>query len=297
MFDWNDLRFLLAVAEGGSTLAAARVLGVNQSTVQRRLAELEARLGHRLVERQQAGYQLTDLGAAVLPQAQAVRDAVAAFAQGVEDAGRARGGVVRVTCPEPIAFRLTKSGILDRFHDANPDLKIEFVLSDKYVDLSKGEADVALRSGDTDDNVLVGRKIADSLWAIYASKDYIAQHGAPLSISDLGQHPLIGFEETMTRHRAVTWLNEVAPTATYGARNTSVLGLIYAAKASIGVAPLPMALGDAEADLVRVLGPVPELTRAWRLLAHPDQRHSQGVAAFFDFILSETKALHPILTG
>ena len=297
MFDWNDLRFLLAVAEEGSTLAAARALGVNQSTVQRRLAELEARLGQRLVERQQAGYRLTDLGAAVLPQAQAARDAIDAFAQAVREAARAQGGIVRVTCPEPIAFKLTKSGLLDRFHAANPGLKVEFVLSDKYVDLAKGEADVALRSGDTDDDILVGRKIAESLWAIYASRDYVAQHGAPASVAELGSHPLIGFEETMTRHRAVTWLREVAPKATYAARNTSVLGLIYAAKASIGLAPLPMALGDGEGDLVRVLGPVPELTRAWRILAHPDLRHSTGVEAFFAFVLSETDALRPILTG
>lgn len=297
MFDWNDLRFLLAVAETGSTLAAARALGVNQSTVQRRLAELEARLGQRLVERQPSGYHLTDLGAAVLPQARAVAQAIDGFAQAVQDAGRALGGVVRVTCPEPIAFRLTKSGILDRFHAAHPGLRVEFVLADKYVDLSKGEADVALRSGDTDDDVLVGRKIADSLWAIYASQDYVAAHGAPATIADLTRHPLIGFEETMTRHRAVTWLREVAPNASYAARNTSVLGLIYAAKASVGVAPLPMALGDAEPDLIRVIGPVPELTRAWRILAHPDQRHTPRVEAFFAFILTETEALRPILSG
>jgi DNA-binding transcriptional LysR family regulator len=297
MFDWNDLRFLLAVADAGSTLAAARALGVNQSTVQRRLAELEARLGHRLVERLQSGYHLTDLGAAVLPQARAVAEAIDGFAEAVRDQGRAMGGVVRVTCPEPIAFRLNKSGLLDRFQGAHPGLTVEFVLSDKYVDLAKGEADVALRSGDTEDNILVGLKIADSLWAIYASRDYVALHGAPQTISELGTHPLVGFEASMTKHRAVTWLKEVAPHATYAARNTSVLGLIYAAKASVGVAPLPMALGDAETDLVRVLGPVPELTRAWRILCHPDQRHTARVEAFFDFILAETEALRPILSG
>lgn len=176
-------------------------------------------------------------------------------------------------------------------------MKVEFVLTDKYVDLANGDADVALRSGDTDDNVLVGRKIADSLWAIYASRDYVAQHGAPQTISDLAQHPLIGFEESMARHRAVIWLHEVAPNATYAAHNTSVLGLIYAAKAGVGVAPLPMALGDAETDLIRVFGPVLELTRAWRILTHPDLRHTPRVEAFFDFILAETVALRPILMG
>ncbi len=297
MFDWNDLRFLLAVARDGSTLAAARSLGVNQSTVQRRLANLEAHLGQRLVERLPSGYQLTELGAALLPDAERVAASVADFAQAARDLGRAHVGIIRLTCPEPIAFRLTQSGILDRFHARHPGLKVEFVLSDQYVDLAKGEADVALRSGDTEDSVLVGRKIADSLWAIYASKTYIDRHGAPASVAELERHPLIAFEESLSKHRTVSWFKEVAPAATYAARNTSVLGLIYAAKAGVGVAPLPMALGDAEPDLVRVIGPVPELTRAWRILTHPDQRNTARISAFFDFVLQESEALRPILTG
>ena len=297
MFDWNDLRFLLAVARDGSTLAAARSLGVNQSTVQRRLANLEAHLGQRLVERLPSGYQLTELGAALLPDAERVAASAADFAQAARDLGRAHVGIIRLTCPEPIAFRLTQSGILDRFHARHPGLKVEFVLSDQYVDLAKGEADVALRSGDTEDSVLVGRKIADSLWAIYASKTYIDRHGAPASVAELERHPLIAFEESLSKHRTVSWFKEVAPAATYAARNTSVLGLIYAAKAGVGVAPLPMALGDAEPDLVRVIGPVPELTRAWRILTHPDQRNTARISAFFDFVLQESEALRPILTG
>lgn len=297
MFDWNDLRFFLAVAKEGSTLAAARTLGVNQSTVQRRLADLEAQLGQRLVERLPSGYQLTELGIGILPHAEAVAASAERFEQALRDLGRAHVGIIRLTCPEPIAFCLTQSGILDRFHAKHPGLKVEFVLSDQYVDLAKGEADVALRSGDTDDSILVGRKIADSLWAIYASRQYIERHGAPATVADLARHPLIAFEESMSKHRTVSWFKEVAPDATYAARNTSVLGLIFAAKAGVGVAPLPMSLGDAEGDLVRVFGPVPELTRAWRILTHPDQRHTARISAFFDFVLQESEALRPILTG
>jgi DNA-binding transcriptional LysR family regulator len=297
MFDWNDLKYLIAVAQEGSTLAAGRALGMNQSTVQRRIVELEKQLGRRLVERLPTGYQLTELGLSVLPYAEAVAKTVSEFEHNLESLSRAHIGIIRLTCPEPIAFRLNQAGFLDRFHASNPEFKIEFVLSDQYVDLAAGEADVALRSGDTDDNVLVGRKIADSLWALYASSQYIEKHGQPASVSDLDSHPLIGFEESMSKHRVSTWLKEVAPNATFAARNTSVLGLIYAAKASVGIAPLPMSLGDAESDLVRILGPVPELTRAWRLLAHPDMRQSHRVSALFDFVFKEISALKPILTG
>jgi len=171
------------------------------------------------------------------------------------------------------------------------------VLSDRYVDLASGEADVALRSGDTEDGDLVGRKIAESVWAVYASRDYVARHGAPASIAGIAAHPLIGFDETMARHRISIWFAGVAPGAVFAARNNSVLGLVYAAKSGVGLAPLPTAIGDAEADLVRVLGPVPELTRAWRLLAHPDRRRTHRVAAFFDFVQGEIEALKPVLGG
>ena len=193
-------------------------------------------------------------------------------------------------------MRLTNSGLIDRFHEKHPDIRVQFVLADRYIDMSKGEADVALRSGDTDE-VLVGRKIADSIWAVYASRSYVDRNGAPHSIDDLKHHPLIGFDESLSRHRLSTWLGEIAPRAEFAARSNSVLGLVSAAKAGVGVAPLPIALGESEADLVRVLEPVAELTRAWRLLAHPDARQLPRVAAFFDFVNSNTEAFKPILTG
>jgi DNA-binding transcriptional LysR family regulator len=294
MFNWNDITYLLGVAEHGSTLAAARALGVNQSTVQRRLAELEAQLGLRLVERAPSGYRLTPAGLAVLPAAQQVAASVEVFRRTAREAAHA--GILRLTCPEPIAIRLTGSGLIERFHARHPGTRIEFVLADRYIDLGKGEADVALRSGDTTGD-LVGRKIADSIWAVYASRAYLERNDAPASLEALRDHALIGFEESMAGHRLSAWLREIAPEAQFAARSNSVLGLVSAAKAGVGVAALPVALGDAEPELVRVLGPVPELARAWRLLTHPDARHLPRVAAFFDFVAAEIDALKPILSG
>ena len=291
------MRYFLAVARHGSTVAAARALATNQSTVQRRLTAFERRIGKPLATRSPSGYRLTELGRELVAHAEAVDQAVVAFEQQLESASRAVSGVLRVACPEPIVYRITQSTLLERFKAKHPNLRVEFVMSDKYVDLSKGEADVALRSGDTDDAELVGRKIADSLWAVYASEDYVAKHGRPQSVDDLERHLLVGLDESMAKHRANTWLARVAPNASIVARNNSVLGLVYAVKAGIGVAPLPTAVGDNEPKLVRVLGPIPELARIWRLLAHPDVRRTPRVSAFFDFIEGEIEALKPILTG
>ena len=101
----------------------------------------------------------------------------------------------------------------------------------------------------------------------------------------------------MSKHRVAKWLKDVAPDAKIVARNNSVLGLMYAVKSGVGLGALPTAIADTEPGLVRVLGPIPELARSWRLLAHPDLRRTPRIAAFFDFIVEEREALKSILTG
>jgi DNA-binding transcriptional LysR family regulator len=270
---------------------------VDQSTVLRRIGQLETALGRRLVTRSPSGYRLTPMGDALLPHAEQVEQAIRALDQALAAARDDAQGVVRVTCPEPIVQRLARSPLLAKFHALHPGLQVEFVSSDRYADLMNGEADIALRSGDTDDGALVGRKIGDSLWAVYASRDYVQRHGRPGRLEALADHALIGLHESMADHRVSVWLNRVAPQGRVVARTHSILGLLHAAKAGLGVAPLPLALGEAETDLVRVLEPIDDLKRIWRVLVAPDKRHTPRVAAFFDFVVAEVEALRPIVTG
>lgn len=296
MFDWDDLRHFLEVARQGSTTAAGRALHVDQSTVQRRLAAFERRIGQPLVERHPSGTRLTAYGQQLLPHAQRVEQEVQAMQAFLQSSARELNGVIRLTCPEPVVGRITRSPLLERLRARHPGLSVEFVMSDHYVDLAKGDADVALRSGDTVDSNLVGRKVGDSLWGIYGGRDYVARHGAPARLEDMARHPWIGFDETMGNHRATQWLREAAPDARIVATSGSVLGAVQSARANVGLAALPMALGDAEPDLVRLLGPVPELTRIWRLLTTRKLRRTPRVSAFFDFIVAELDTLYPILS-
>ena len=296
LFDWNDLRFLLAVARHGSTTAAGKALRISQSTVHRRIGALERRFGQPLVTRHASGSRLTAFATALLPQAERVAAAVAEIERQVADGAHAAAGVVRMTCPEPIVFRLSQSTFLDGFHARHPGLHVEFVTSDRYLDLTRGEADVALRSGDTDAD-LVGIKVANSLWAVYAARAYVAHRGVPATESDLATHALVGLDDASRDHRATAWLRSVAPDARIVARSSSVLGLVSAVKSGIGIGALPTALGDAEADLVRVLGPITAMTRSWRLLTTASLRHTPRITAFFDYVKSERRALRPILTG
>jgi len=297
MFDWDDLRHIIAVSRQGSTLAAAKTLGVNQSTVHRRLTELEKGIGLTLMKRHPTGYRLSELGEALIDHILAVETAAASLEQKIRALKLDLKGVIRLTCPEPTIPRIVATGLLDRFHARYPDLQVEFVASDRYLDLNKGEADVAFRSGEPVDDRLVGRKICDSIWAIYASKSYVQQNGRPGSIADLADHALIGFDGIMETHRVAKWLPIAVPDAKIASRSNSMLGTLSAVKAGVGIAPLPTTLGDAEDALVQVLPPVAELSRSWYLLTPADLRKTPRVAAFVDQVLDDIPALRKALIG
>lgn len=144
MFDWDDLRYLLAIAREGSTLSAAKTLGVSQPTVQRRLAALEERIDRKPVEHHPTGYRLTDLGTTLIPHAEEVERSVAAFQRHVMSGGKELSGKLRVTCPEWVASRLL-APMIEAFQAKYPELHVDLIMTDRRLDLAKGEAEVAVR--------------------------------------------------------------------------------------------------------------------------------------------------------
>jgi DNA-binding transcriptional LysR family regulator len=297
MFDWNDLRYFLAVARHGSTIAAAKALHLSQSTVHRRLAEFEKGVGRHIVIRHATGYRLTEFGNELLPLVKQVEEAVASLERHLVAANDAPSGSVRVTCSESIGYRLTQSPLLDDFHKRYPSLRVELIMSDHFLDIAKGEADVAIRAGVPNEESLVGRKIADVPWALYCSRNYLERHGRVERTEDIDRHAVIEFDGDIRDHHAAQWLRSVAPHATVVARSNTVPGLMMTVKSGAGLAPLPMPLADRDGDLVRVLGPVPGLYSQIYLLTHPDLRHTPRIRAFFDFVIAELDQVRPILTA
>jgi DNA-binding transcriptional LysR family regulator len=297
MFNWNDLRHFLAVAREGSTLAAARTLGLNQSTVHRRMAALERELGHKIVERHPSGYRLTELGAELQPYAERIQEAVDAFERRLASCDRRLTGTIRVTCATTVAHRLMQSSLLDGFLARHPGLTVELITDDRFLDLAKGEADIAIRAGTPADESLVGRKIADVPWAVYASRAYVERHGCPQQPGDLNDHSVIGFDGDIADHQAARWLRTIAPRATIAVSSKNIPSVLLAVKSGAGLAPLPAPMADREADLVRVLGPIPELKSEIYLLTHADLRQTPRVSAFFDYCVAEIAALRAALRG
>src|SRR5215207_4747784 len=296
MFDWNDLRYFLAIAREGSTLSAAKALGVSQPTVQRRLTALEGRIDRKLVEHHPTGYRLTELGKTLLPHAEDVERSVVGFRRQLMSGGQELSGTLRVTCPEGMASRFL-APLIESFRAKYPELRVDLIMTDRRLDLTKGEAEVAVRMHEPGEESLIARKIADSQWAIYASRSYIKRHGRPERPEDLDRHAIVEFGGEMAHIHAGRWLRITAPRATVAARGGSMLGVLAAVKSGAGLAPLPMLLGGTEDDLEPVLAPVPELDSKIYLVMHSDLRRNARVRAYCDFVGKEITRFLPLLTG
>ena len=290
-FDWNDLRHFLAVARDGSTLAAARTLGVNQSTVHRRLAELEKRLGCMLVERHPSGYRLTEYGKDLLPYAERVEEQANALRRRVATFDRAMRGSIRLTCSTTVVHRLMTSRFLDAFHARFPEVKVELLMTERLLDISKGEADVAIRGGDPKEANLVGRKIADVPWGIYASRAYLERRGRPKRPEDADTHSVIEFIGEIANLKAAGWLRIRAPLATVSGQSSNVPSVLMAVKAGVGLAPLPVPLAERDAELVCVFGPVAELNYPTFLVTHRELRKIPRISAFFGFCQTQLRSI------
>lgn len=295
MFDWNDLKHFPAVARNGSTNAAAKALGLSQSTVHRRLEELERRLGGQLVILHLTGYRLTELGRGLLPHAEAVENSVAAFERQFAATRTELVGSIRVSCPEALGPRLMRSGLIEKFNVRHSGLRVELIMGDRIVDLAKGDADIAFRALPPTDDTLFGRKLSSSSWALYASQDYIDRHGTIQRLEDINDHIVVVFDGNFLNHPAAQWMQTTAPHARVAARSTSLPPLLQAIKSGAGLGTLPMIVGEQEQGLVRLSGPIPNLATGFYLLMHQDMKSTQRVRAFFDFIIEEIVAIRQIL--
>jgi DNA-binding transcriptional LysR family regulator len=292
---WDDLRHFLAFARAGSMQAAAKTLGVNQSTVQRRIAELEGHIGRRLVERYLGGYRLTELGEQLRPAAEGVGTAVAAFERHLAACDKGLSGTVRLTCGSSVAERLRRTPLIDAFHARHPGLQVELVISDRHLDLSKGEADIAIRLGEPTDEALICRKIAEASWSVYASHAYVERHGRPGNPEDIKGHLVVDCDGSIANYPGARWLRSVAPDATVATRCDHWQGLILAVKAGAGLAALPRFQGDNESELVRVIDDT-GLVMPYYLLMHHDLQHAPRVRAFAEFVASEIKSFRALVS-
>jgi DNA-binding transcriptional LysR family regulator len=292
-YEWDDLRYVLAVATAGSLASAARTLGVNHTTVLRRVTAFEEHIGVRVFDRLPTGYVLTPAGEELAAAARGIDDTINALTRKLAGHDLTLTGELRVTSTDTLMEAFLPR-ILADFKAAQPGIRIDLSVSNVMLNLSRRDADVAIRPTIDPPETLVGRRISKIAFAIYASKEYLRERG---QVDDLAQEQWVALDDSLSNTSVAKWMRTQLPDADVTFRTDSLVAMRQAARAGLGLAALPCYLGDASHDLIRVHPPIPAMETALWVLTHEDLRHTPRVRAFTDFMAEALRKYRPMLEG
>jgi DNA-binding transcriptional LysR family regulator len=282
---WDDFRLVKNVAEAKGLAGAAERLGVNHSTVFRRLGQLEETLGVKLFERHRTGYALTTAGEEMAALAERMDEDVATFARKLAGQALSPAGELRVTTNDTLLAHLL-TPMFARFCRQCPDVRLDVVLANQALNLSKRDADVAIRATDNPPETLVGRRVATLAWALYGRTADFPQPGIDDLVS-LYDRAWVCLGDNLGALKVARFVRDRVAADRIIYKVNTVLGLTEAVEAGIGIGPLPCFIADARPALVRLSPPNPDFSTGLWLLTHPDLRQSARVRAFLDFIAAE----------
>jgi len=282
MNDLNDLIYVAAVTQTGSLSAAARKLHVNHATVFRRIAQIETSLGVRLFERDAGRYVATAAGEDLAAAGTAIEQTAERSLLKVAGRDLRPSGVVRITTTDSFATTLLNP-VLALCRAQSPQIALLIGIDNNMLDLSKRDADIAVRPTLRPPEYLVGKRIAPVAFAVYGAADYLVNTTA----CTLPEHQWIGLGESQERHRSMQWLQKTIPLEQLGYRIDGFASVARACADGLGLAVLPCFLGDNLAPLRRMQEPIPELASELWVLTHPDLRKTARIQTVFQLLHRE----------
>jgi DNA-binding transcriptional LysR family regulator len=282
--NWEDLRYFLAAAETGSLSAAAKALNSNQPTVGRHVDALERTLGMKLFQRHKQGLTLTQEGAAVLEQSQLMDGGVQNIRRLVEGDYRQLQGSVRVALPEGLCNDIVIPR-LTAFYERYPNLHLILHVSSRAANLTRGEADIAIRLFRPTESDLVARKLGTMEMGLYASERYLQAHGEPRSLGELSGHRIISYGDELAIAAENQWLlDQIAP-ATAVLQSDSTTSRLKVTLTGLGISVQPCLVAATHASLVRLLPDAALPGHEIWLAYHRDLRSVLRVVATADFLV------------
>ena len=290
-FSLEDLRLIRGIGAAGTLTGAARLLRVDHSTAFRRLGAIERRLGTRLFDRGRDGYAATSAGEMAIERADRILSDVGELEQHLAGEDLRPSGIVRVTTTDTLTDIMAP--LFATLAAENPAVTVELVVTNKFVPLTRREADIALRPAVAAAEGLVGRRLAGVATAVYAAPDYLArQREKPLTALDW-----IGFDESLAHLRSARWISANIDSGRIVFRANSLSALRSAVAAGLGVAALPCYFADKVPALCRIEEPLPEMETSLWLLTHPGLRRVRRVRFVLDAIADYVAARRALIEG
>ena len=284
---------VLAVATAGSLAGAARTLGVHHTTVLRRLAGLESRLQARLFERLPTGYVLTPAGEQFAEAARQAQVTITDSERLITGQDRRLTGVVRVTTTDTLALSILPAALAG-FAAVHPQVQLELTTTNALLNLSRRDADIAVRPGKKPPDNLVGRRVATVAFALYASPSYLERRPAS---DDLERHGWLAPDDSLAGTSIARWMARTLGSAPVVLRADTLTALWQAAEAGLGVAALPCYLGDTSSVLQRVREVIAPMAVELWLLTHGDLRRTTRIRALADWLATALGRERDLLEG
>jgi DNA-binding transcriptional LysR family regulator len=289
--NWDDFRLVRAIAEARSLVGAAESLGLNHSTVFRRLGQIETDLGRPLFERSRAGYSPTAAGDEMIALAHRMADGVIEFERRLAGQDERPRGELRVTTTDSLYATLL-APIFASFREAYPEIRLDIIVSNASLNLSRRDADVAIRATSEPPDTLVGRRVGVMSWGVYAR----AGSGF-VNVDPLGDEAIyVGFGPPMEEIEAATWISRNVPAARIVARVNTMHMAALSAAAGLALAVVPRVVGDAMPELARLDVDIKSTNALW-LLTHADLKGAARVRAFMDHTWSHLSRERPRIEG
>lgn len=292
MLEWSDLNTILAVSRAGTATAAAEQLGVHPSTVFRRLNAMERALGVQFFKRLPDGYVATSAGEEACAVAERMETEVAVLGRRLSGRDLRPSGTVRVTTTDTLVGLINRD--LAQFSAEYPEINLRLLVTNRFFDMTRHDADIAVRPAPNPPEGLVGTRLARIATALYASKDYLSGRPTDTSLAD---HHWVGPDESLGGMAIARWMKAEVPSAQVRLRANSLMATLEAVKAGMGVSPLPAWLGDAESGLHRVRGPIPEMNSELWVLTHPDLRYVARIKAVMDYLKRSLVTRRALIEG
>lgn len=289
MIVWDDLRILLALHRGRTLAAAGRALGVDATTVGRRLAALEEALGARLFDRTPEGLEPTEAGRRAAALAERTDEGVTALEREVGGFDARVEGSVRLTTGDGLLAGVLIPA-LPALLARHPGLRLELLAGTRAYDLTRREADIAVRLFRPREPALVAMRLTPIPYGLYAAPAYLARRGSPARASELAAHDLLGFDASLERTPEMRWLLARAPEARFVVRCSTTPALLAACRAGLGIVACATRIADAEPGIARVLPRAKLPTREAWAVYHPDLRGSARIAAVLEWLAEVLRA-------